>query len=506
MNAKLNDDSIPTRLPHFDLREGSLYFLISRRPFASLDKEQQAVWNALDGVSSAGDLRAQQGPSFDAIVTSFVERGVCTVIPGAFPANRKRVMVIEPHMDDAALSVGGTMRLRCTEREFLIVAVASTGCYTSYFDRNRDYFNVKTISQLRKAESSLVARYLGGCHFTLDKVESSLRYRNFQWTLDWYQAHAEAIKAFRHHSPGERELEEWTSAIAEAISKLGPEEIWMPLGVGQHVDHQLVRHACLNIMRSRAELAKGREIKFFQDVPYAAMYPSHTADLVAVLREAGANLAEDSVDIPDAMPHKLQLLSIFASQFKMAGMGPQVERCSTLAGARSGELREVFYRVAAPPAAGVKFISCYADRNIVECIAPRIESWYHRNRLAPTIILFFAVPVGKWAKDMEFLLGLFPKAVFELRMIRKNVAEVEALVSPRIVVRTLHNRWRWWFADAARGTLSRAKPLVVIPGRGREKYANKLRLLSIVSDLVVAPTMNDFVLALRLATNKGNEQ
>jgi hypothetical protein len=70
-------------------------------------------------------------------------------------------------------------------------------------------------------------------------------------------------------------------------------------------------------MSSRAELVKGREMKFFQDVPYAAMYPSHTAYLVAVLREAGASLEEDRVDMPDAIPHKLHLLSIFASQFKM---------------------------------------------------------------------------------------------------------------------------------------------------------------------------------------------
>jgi LmbE family N-acetylglucosaminyl deacetylase len=506
MITVLTDDSVPTRLPHFHLKEGSLYFLISRRPYAPLDKEQQTVWNLLDGVSCVGDLRARQGPSFDAIVKGFVERGVCTVVPGRFPANRKRVMVIEPHMDDAAFSVGGAMWLRRNECEFTIVTVASISCFTSYFSLNREFFNIETVSELRKAESAVAARLIGGRHVGLEQVEGSLRYRHAQWTLDWFQQHAESIHAFRTHSPPERELGQWTSVIAEAISRLQPEEVWMPLGVGYHIDHQLARHACINIISSGADFLKGREIKFFQDVPYAAMYPNHTADIVAALREAGARLEEDRVDIRDAMPHKLHLLSFFASQFKLSVVQRLVESSATLAGTRPGDLRELSYRVAAPPKARVDFISCYVERNVVYQIAARLERWFHRNRLAPSIVIIMAVPVGRWAEDMQFLLDTFPRAVFEVRMPRKNLAEAETLTSPRIAIHPINNRWRSWFAEAARAAVSRAKPLVVIPGRGREKYAHLIRILGIASDSVVAPTMNDFTLALRLVASKENDR
>ena len=113
------------------------------------------------------------------------------------------------------------------------------------------------------------------------------------------------------HSAGRGELELWTSTLAKAIDDLQPEEIWMPLGVGMHVDHQLTRHACLNILRANPKLVEQCVCRFFQDVPYAADYPKHTAALVETLRGAGAKLEEERVDITAVMPEKLHLLSIY---------------------------------------------------------------------------------------------------------------------------------------------------------------------------------------------------
>jgi len=36
-------DSIPVRLPHYRLRDGGLYFLISRRPVAAFHAREQEV-------------------------------------------------------------------------------------------------------------------------------------------------------------------------------------------------------------------------------------------------------------------------------------------------------------------------------------------------------------------------------------------------------------------------------------------------------------------------------
>ena len=76
-------------------------------------------------------------------------------------------MVIEPHMDDAVLSVGGLMLQRCGECEFLIVTIATRSVATSYRDLDREFFDIETVSGIRKAESRIVARLLGDVTFPL---------------------------------------------------------------------------------------------------------------------------------------------------------------------------------------------------------------------------------------------------------------------------------------------------------------------------------------------------
>jgi LmbE family N-acetylglucosaminyl deacetylase len=500
-NATWSADAVPARLPHFQLRGGSLFFLLSRRPHATLDEEQQAVWNAIDGVACTGDLRTRFRASVDAILRRFVELRVCVLLTARFPPNRRRIVVFEPHMDDATFSVGGTMWLRRNECEFTLVTVTGVSNSTSYQGRNQEYFDIKTISGLRQAESALVARLLGGRHLTLNVVEASLRYCRSQWTLDWYERHRQSINAFREHCAGSLELEEWTAAIAEAIGNLDPHEMWMPLGVGLHTDHQLIRQAYLNILGRNPELAQACVIKLFQDVPYAAMFPNHTASLVKTLRDAGACLEEERVNISHAMSSKLDLLSLFGSQFKLAVLRPRVETCARCAGGQTGNYGELFFRLALPPSAKIEPLSCYAERDTVYRIVQKLAPWVHRNRRAAAISILSAKAFGRWGEDMRFLLDVFPEARFEVHLPKACLAETESLVSLRIVVTPIPNRWRNWLATASRALLRGAHPLVLLPGRGREGCAKIFNLFNFHCDSIVAPTMNDFVMALRLTGN-----
>ena len=73
LNEFLSHDAVPMRLPHFQLKSGSLYFLISRRPYATLNDEEQALWNAMDGTACIGDLRARFAASVDSILKTLVQ-------------------------------------------------------------------------------------------------------------------------------------------------------------------------------------------------------------------------------------------------------------------------------------------------------------------------------------------------------------------------------------------------------------------------------------------------
>jgi LmbE family N-acetylglucosaminyl deacetylase len=504
MSISFPNDAIPVRRPQFQAKTGALYFLLSRRAHAALDNVEQAIWEAIDGSTPVADLR-KRFAALDNSLERFVSLGVCEIPPAAFPPNRRRVLVIEPHMDDAALSVGGTMWLRRDECEFTVMTLAGVSNFTSYYMLGREFFDIAEVTALRKAESVLFLRHVGGRHVALDLLEAPLRYRQAQWTLDWFRQHREAVSAFLWRSAGPRELEEWTAALAAALAASEAQEIWMPLGVGKHVDHQLTRDACLRVLRTRPELLQGRKVRFYEDVPYTGVWPGHAGDLIRILRDAGARLEEERVDIGEAMPHKLRLLSIFGSQFKMAVMGPRVEKSARLTGAKSSEYGELLYELVAPPRVEVDPLSCYLESGRASGMARRLAPWLARHQSASLVRMFVPTSFGRWTEDMRFLLEIFPRARFEVYLSRPRLPETEALSSPRILIRPIESR-RWsWYAAAGRLLLSRPSPLVIVASPGKEHHARWLGAACLGSDPVAAPSLNDFILGLRLASaSKGH--
>jgi LmbE family N-acetylglucosaminyl deacetylase len=497
----LPGDAVVVCRPHFQLREDSLFFLISRRPFAVLNHAELNLWNALENEASVRALRASLGDSADEGIRRLLSLEVAELVPPAPVGKRRRVMVIEPHMDDAVLSVGGLMLRRRDECEFLIVTIATRSVATSYRDLDRDFFDIETVSGIRKAESRIVARLLGGRHIPLGLADATLRYHPQNWTLDWFRRHKPAVYMCLQHAPGPDELEQWTSTLAKAIDDLQPEEIWMPLGAGMHTDHQLTRHACLNILRSDPKLVEQCVCHFFQDVPYAADYPAHTADLIKALGEAGARLEEESVDITTVMAEKMHLLSIYASQWKTEVIQRRVQTCAKVLGGPPESYRELSYRVEAGPTANIDMLSTSAVKESVCHVARSLAPWLQRNRSAPVIGLLLTVPVGRWAADMRFLLDYFPGSRFEAHMQTKFAAEAEMFTSNRVSIQVGGNRWRWVFGDALKTVVTRRLPLVIISGRKMEKNGRWLGRLGLLSDPVVAPTMSDFILALQNSSN-----
>jgi LmbE family N-acetylglucosaminyl deacetylase len=499
----LRSDAVVVRRPHFQLREDSLFFLISRRPFAVLNRDEQNLWNALENESSVGSLRASLGDSAEESIRRLLTLEVAEVVPPAPVGKRRRVMVIEPHMDDAMLSVGGVMLQRRDECEFLLVTIATRSVATSYRDLDREFFDIETVSGVRKAESGIVARSLGGRHIPLGLSDATLRYHPQNWTLDWFRRHKPAVYMCLQHAPGPDELDQWTSALAKAIDDLQPEEIWMPLGAGMHTDHQLTRHACLNILRANPKLVEQRVCRFFQDVPYAADYPEHTATLIKELEKAGARLEEERVDITTEMAEKMHLLSIYASQWKTEIIQRRVLACAKALGGTPENYRELWYRLAIAPIANIDMLETSAVKHSVLRVARDLAPWLRRNRSAPVIGLLLTVPVGRWKEDIQFLLDYFPASHFEAHMQAKFAGEAEMFTPERVSIQVGGNRWRWVIGDALKSVVTRRLPLVIISGRKMEKYGRWLARLGLLSDPVVAPTMSDFILALQNAANPG---
>jgi hypothetical protein len=161
--------------------------------------------------------------------------------------------------------------------------------------------------------------------------------------------------------------------------------------------------------------------------------------------------------------------------------------------------------VAAPPTENIDMLTTSAVKETIYRVARDVAPWFRRNKSAPAIGLLLAVPVGRWAEDMQFLLDRFPDAHFEVHMKATCAGEAEMLTSPRISVRVGGDSWRWAIGDALTTILGRRLPLVVISGRGRENQGRWLARFGLFSDPVVAPTMSDFILALRFSLEPRRE-
>jgi hypothetical protein len=158
----------------------------------------------------------------------------------------------------------------------------------------------------------------------------------------------------------------------------------------------------------------------------------------------------------------------------------------------------LWYRVAAAPTESIDMLATSAVKETVYRVVRNIVPWLRRNRSAPVISLVLAAPMNCWVEDIQFLLDRFPGAHFEVHILTKFAPQGDMLISRRVSVRLAGNRWRWVF-DALTTIVGRQLPIVIISGRRREMHGRWLARFGLLSDPVVAPTMNDFILALQCA-------
>jgi hypothetical protein len=90
-------------------------------------------------------------------------------------------------------------------------------------------------------------------------------------------------------NPEDPAIEKIRKALARQAEAGSLEALVVPLALGNHVDHLTVRAAAM-------PLTTGLPSAFYEDLPYAATYPSATADLDA-LRDATASLDEPLVSV-----------------------------------------------------------------------------------------------------------------------------------------------------------------------------------------------------------------
>ncbi|MGZ3457714.1 MAG: PIG-L deacetylase family protein, partial [Archangium sp.] len=302
-------DEQPLLLPHFHLSCGTLRTLEGRRLEPSPEALQ--VLELVDGLRSMAELEVLAGPRVRPALEELEELGVVVRLPPprAVASERPELVVLSPHFDDAALSVGGILarlshRMRCDVLNIFSRQSFQSGLRVPPAELDR----------IALAEDELAARCLGfrtqvlGLSGAQDRHALSLRA-----TLGLTASEVSSNPVFRRDVATVVErLSGWLQGIPLVLA---------PLGVGGHLDHVVTMLAARQL--ARRDVIARTALWFYEDLPYAAAPRVRLEDDPAP-RAAGA-VERLPVDIGPTLDRKRRALKVYRTRLR----GSQLELCLT---------------------------------------------------------------------------------------------------------------------------------------------------------------------------------
>jgi LmbE family N-acetylglucosaminyl deacetylase len=224
-----------------------------------------------------------------------------------------RHLILSPHLDDAALSCGGAIhRWAAAGEPVLVVSVMTAdpppgdpSPYAAY-QHGRWDLPPREAYAARRAEDRAALERLGAGWAHLALVDCI--YRRGPGG-PYYSSDEELFGAVHPEDAGlVKILREQFAALARAGA--GELAVYAPLGLGNHVDHQLVRQA--------AEGWRGDEIVYYEDYPYAETVdpdanPGQLAPWVIPLDEADLSARIEAVAC-----YRSQMAVLFGDRDRMA--------------------------------------------------------------------------------------------------------------------------------------------------------------------------------------------
>lgn len=454
---------VPHRRPQNELRGSELFFLISRRPLLKLSQDDARLYVSIDGHKTAAELDAVYSGAIERLRVWHQASVIELVPPFTFGPGPHRV-VIEPHMDDAALSIGGSLLHRRSRGHTTILSVTQQSIFTSYFSSKRMFLNSCAITRIREQESTLASELLGADHFSLGWPEAPLRYcPPDRWVLGTPAQLSELPQIFCKTLPRKEEEELLAEELFETLRNLAPDELWIPMGLGDHVDHTTTRRACFRMLSEAHSRFSGIGIYMYEDVPHKAVVPEQADHIRDVLARQGTSLTRVIEDITDVFEEKIRVVSVYGSQFKRSYMEPRVRSIADRDAAARGRLAEVYHQVD-----GVFLLPAESDLSsdsiALQGVRARISKLVNRQR-QPSYLAIEILPsshLAKWREDIEPLLTAFPKSKIRIQAPREISWQSDMHTNPRLSMSLVEGGWLGWIEVVLRGLFKFRTPTFVL--------------------------------------------
>jgi LmbE family N-acetylglucosaminyl deacetylase len=498
---------VPHLRPHNRVHDGKIYFMISSRPTIALSPAELSLYESIDGITTVSELEKTH-PSACAILLKWHEARIIELLPQIMTPKRPHIVVIEPHMDDAALSAGGRLLLRRGRARITILSVVKWSNFTSYLLLNRNFHDIQAVTALRQQESELVAKFLGAEHRALDWHDAPIQFWPAEkWSDQIVQQFKKAPQAFVKLFPDPAEVSRLAEQLAEALADLTPDELWIPMGLGDHIDHRMTRSACLRMIVDHPSRFAGVPVSLYEDLPYAAS-EGHASEIQSALADSGAVVTRATEDITGVFEDKLRMVSIYASQFKLAYMEPLLRKFAENENHASGRLAETYYRCEQLSSLPHE---CRFSRESVglEKLRDSAQRLSVNGDLSQlTIMALPSGQLGRWETIAKPLSESFPQTEFQIYA----SADVAWQINQHFLRRSkLHIvpagglQWAHWIGIFLRES-SRRTPLIVLwrgayagkPMRGAKKLINSLIAMFLPFHRVLfARSLWDFCCMLR---------
>jgi LmbE family N-acetylglucosaminyl deacetylase len=174
-----------------------------------------------------------------------------------------RHIILSPHLDDAPLSCGGAIHRWAAADEPVLVIAAMTGDppagpHSPFAEYQHTSWGVSGAEAFatRRSEEAAALQRLGASFTQLGLLDCIYRGDD----AGFFYTSEEAIFGSVH--PADESLVDALVRRLVALEPFAPgATVYSPLGLGSHIDHQLVRRA--------AERWRGRDLLYYEDCPYA---------------------------------------------------------------------------------------------------------------------------------------------------------------------------------------------------------------------------------------------
>jgi len=285
-------------------------------------------------------------------------------------------------------------------------------------------------------ETELVAKMLGADAEHLDWQDAPLRFwpaeRWSRATIDRYRQNPDAFIAL---PPSPKEVGSLAEDLAGILIRLQPDELWIPMGLGYHVDHRTTRSACLRMLADARGQLGHVPVCMYEDVPYV-LTVSHLDRLETGLASHNVRISRRTEDITDVFEEKLRLASIYASQFKLSYMEPIVRKVAESEAGGAGRFAESYQYVERK--------SSLPRESRISSGAPALTSLKiemssllrERTKIQRlTLVVLPTGSLGRWKANSETLAAVFPNAHFSVYAPERVAWQAELGGSKQAIVR-----------------------------------------------------------------------